>query len=77
MVVCTKICQLWPNRQVLIVIHKILYFLELFADNMLKTLKHGSLHEKLLVLANSISLDGFFTALVLFATFCGKLDKNP
>ena len=26
MVVCTKSCQVWPNRQVLIVIHKILYF---------------------------------------------------
>ena len=35
------------------VFHKMPYFLQLFAKNLVKTPKHGSLHEKLLVLARS------------------------
>ena len=37
------------------VFHKISHTLQLFAENLMKTLKHGSLHEKLLVLAKSMS----------------------
>ena len=37
------------------VFHKIPHTLQLFAENLMKTLKHGSLHEKLLVLAKSMS----------------------
>ena len=43
---------------------------------LLKTLKHGSLHEKLLVLAKSTSFDGFSQNPRLFATFCLKLDET-
>ena len=46
------------------------YFLQLSAKNLVKTLKHGSLHEKLLVLANSTRFDGFSQNAILFATFC-------
>ena len=35
------------------------YFLQVFAENVMKTIKHGSLHEKLLVLAKFTSFDGF------------------
>ena len=42
----------------------------LFAKNLVKTLKHGSLHEKLLVLARSTRFDGFSQNAILFATFC-------
>ena len=37
------------------VFHKIPHTLQLFAENLMKTLKDGSLHEKLLVLAKLMS----------------------
>ena len=52
----------------LMVFHRIPYFLQTFAENLMKTLKHGSLHEKLLVLAKSKSFQGFLQNPVLFAT---------
>ena len=39
----------------------------LFAKNLIKTLKHGILHEKLLVLAKSTSFDGLSQNAILFA----------
>ena len=54
--------------------HKIPYFLQLFAENWMKTPKHGSFHEELLLLAKSIRFDGFSQTLMLFAT--GSLNKS-
>ena len=39
--------------------HKIPHILEVYAENLMRTLKHGSLHEKLLVLAKCMRFDGF------------------
>ena len=39
------------------VFHKMPYLLQLFAKNLVKTLKQGSLHKKLLVLKMSLLLD--------------------
>ena len=52
------------------IFHKMPYFLQLFAQNLIKTLKHNSLHERLLGLAKSTSFDGFSLNAILFATFC-------
>ena len=49
------------------VFHKIPYFLQLFTKNLVKTLKHGSLHENLLVLAKSTSFNGFSQNPILFS----------
>ena len=49
------------------VFHTIPHFLQLFAKNLVKTLKHGSLHEKLLVLAKSTIFNGFSQNPILFA----------
>jgi len=46
-------------------------FLQFFANNSMKTLKHGSLFE-LLVLAKSMSFYGFLQNQTLFATFYWK-----
>ena len=43
--------------------------LQLFAENLMKTLKHGSLFELLLVLAKSMSFLGFLQNETLFETF--------
>ena len=45
---------------VLMVFHKIPYFLQLFTKNLVKTLKHGSLHENLLVLMVFHKIPYFF-----------------
>ena len=39
------------------VFHEMPYFLQRFAKNLVKTLKHGSLHKKLLVFRRSTSFD--------------------
>jgi len=41
------------------VFHEMPYFLQHFAKNWLKTLKHGTLHKKLLVLRRLTRFDGF------------------
>lgn len=58
-VVSTKSSQLWRDRHLLMVFNKMPYFLNLFSKNLIKTLKHDSLHQKMLVLARSTSFDGF------------------
>ena len=52
------------------------YFLQLFAEKLTKTPKHGSLFEKLLVLAKSMIFRSFSRNEPLFATFCWKIDQN-
>ena len=59
------------------VFNKIPYFLQLFAENLMKTLKYGSLVEKLLVLSKSTIFYGFWENQTRLATFCKSLDKNP
>ena len=62
------------------VFHKMPYFLQLFAENLSKTQKHGSLHEKLLVWPNRqvlIVLHKMPYFLQLFAENLSKtLDMN-
>ena len=58
------------------VFHKIPHFLQLFLEN-LRILKHGSLHENLLVSAKSVSSHSFSQNRSLFATICRKLVDNP
>lgn len=58
-VVSTKSSQFWRDRHVLMMFNKMPYFLNLFSKNLIKTLKHDSLHQKMLVLARSTSFDGF------------------
>jgi len=53
------------------------YFLQLFAKNLVKILKHSSLHQKLLVLKRLTSFDGFSENATLFATVCEKFGQNP
>ena len=77
MVVCTKSCQFWRDRQVLVVFHKMPQFLQLFAKNLVKILRHGSLHKKLLVFKRSTSFGGFSQNAVGFATFCLKFAQHP
>ena len=43
---------------------------------LMKTLTHGSFHEKILVSAKSTSFDGSSENAILFAGFCWKLDEN-
>ena len=52
------------------VLHEMPYFLEIFANNLVKTLKRGLLDKKLLVLRRSTRLDGFSRNAILFGTFC-------
>ena len=52
------------------VFHEMPYFLELFANNLVKTLNDRSLHKKLLLLKRSTSFDGFSQTPTLFAKFC-------
>ena len=52
------------------VFHKIPHFLYPFAKNLMKTLKQGSLFEKLQVFAKSMKVHGFSDKPTLFATFC-------
>ena len=59
------------------VFHAMPYFLQHFATNLVKTLKHGSLIKKLLVLRRSTSFHGFARDAILFATFCYKFGQNP
>ena len=53
------------------------HFLQHFAKNLVKTLLHGSLHKKLLLLTRSTSFDRFSLNAILFATFCSKFGQNP
>ena len=50
--------------------HAMPQFLQHFAKNVVKTLLHGTLHKKLLVLRISTSVDGFSPNAILCATFC-------
>ena len=56
------------------VFHQMPYFLEHFAKNWVKTLVHGTLHKKLLVLRISTSFGGFSLNAILFAK---NWVKNP
>ena len=53
------------------------YFLQHFAKNWVKTLVHGTLHKKLLVLRRSTSFGGVLPNAILFALFCYNLGQNP
>jgi len=48
----------------------------LLAENLMKTLKHGSLHKKLLVFAKWMSFDGFSQIPTLFAENLMKIVKH-
>ena len=50
------------------VFQKITHFLKLFAVNLMNTIKRGSLHEKFLVLAESMSFNRFSQNPTLLAT---------
>ena len=45
------------------------HFLQLFPENLMNTPKHTNLHETLLVMAKSVSFDGFSQTPTLYATF--------
>ena len=47
------------DRQVLVVFHQMPYFLQHFSKNWVKTLVHGTLHQKLLISRRSTSFGGF------------------
>ena len=49
---------------------KIPHPLQIFAENLIKILKHASLHKKWVVLAKSMGLDGFSQNPTLLPTFC-------
>ena len=53
------------------------YFLQHFSKNWFKTLVHGTLHKKLLILTRSTSFRGVSLNAILFATFFQKLGQNP
>ena len=76
MVVCTKSSKFWGDQHVLVVFHKISFFLQLFAKNLVKNPKHGSLHKKLLVLARSTGFGGFSQNSILFAKNLVKTLKH-
>ena len=61
----------------LMVFHQMPYFVQHFAKNLVKTLIHGTLHKKLLILRRSSSFDGFSRNAIPFATFCYKFGQNP
>ena len=68
-VLCTKTCLFRGDRQVLVVFHQMLYFLQLFSKNWVKNLVHGTLHKKLLISRRATSFGGFSPNAILFATF--------
>ena len=76
MPVCSKSCKFWPNRRFFMVFHEMRPFLNLFAEKLIKTLKHASLFEKCQVLAKSMIFHGFSRNQALFATFSWKVHQN-
>ena len=51
-------------------------FCNIFLNIGSKTLVHGTLHKKLLLLTRSTSFGGFSPNAILFPTFCSKLGQN-
>ena len=54
MVVSSKSCKFRPNRWFFVIFHEMSHFFHLFAEKLTKTRKHGSLPEKLQLLAKSM-----------------------
>ena len=67
MVVSSKSCKFLPNGWFFVLFREISHFLQLFAEKLTKTPKHGSLLEKLLVLAKSMIFRAFSRNGSLFA----------
>ena len=76
MVVSSKSCKFRPNRWFFVIFHEMSHFFHLFAEKLTKTRKHGSLLEKLQLLAKSMMFRSFSRNEPLFATFCWKIDQN-
>ena len=68
MPVCSKSCKFWPNGRFFMVFREMKHFLNLFAENLIKTQKHASLFEKCQVLAKSMIFHGFIRNEEHFAT---------
>ena len=77
MVVCWKSCNFWPNRWCFIVFHEMSHFLQLFAEKLTKTPKHGSFLEELQVLAKSMIFRAFSRNEPFFQLFSEKMTKTP
>ena len=58
------------------VFHQMPYFLQHFAKNWLKTLVHGTLHKKLLVLRRSTRFGGFSPNAILLEDFAKNWFKT-
>ena len=56
-----KNCQFWRDRHVFVVFHNLPQVLELYAKNLVKTLKHGSLHKKVASFGEIDTFLWFFT----------------
>ena len=69
-VLCTKNSLFRGDRQVLVVFHQMPYFWQHFSKNWVKTLVHGTSHEKLIISRRSTSFGGLSPNATLFATFC-------
>jgi len=52
-------------------------FLQVFAKSLVKTLKHGDLHKKLLLLERSPTFVGFSQNAIPFATSCEDFGQIP
>ena len=76
MVVFSKSCKFWQNRWFFVRFLEMSYFLQLFAEKLTKTPKHGCFLEKLQVLAKWMIFRSFSRNEPLFATFCWKAHQN-
>ena len=76
MVVGWKSCNFWPNRWCFLLFHEMSHFLQLFAEKLTKTPKHGSFLEELQVLAKSMIFRAFSRNEPFSATFCWKVHRN-
>ena len=74
MVVSSKSCKSRPNRWFFVIFHEMSHFFHLFAEKLTKTRKHGSLLEKLQLLAKSMMFRSLSRNEPLFAE---KLTKTP
>ena len=76
MVVSSKSCKFWRNRWFLVRFHGMRHFLQLLAQKFMKIPRHGSLLQKLKVLAKWIIFCAFSRNEALFATFSWKVYRN-
>jgi len=78
MAVCTKNASLKRSTSFDVFLKKLGdIFWNFLLKILVKTLKDGSLHKKLLVFKKLTSFDGFSKNTILFATFSLKFGQNP